>query len=109
MKLGKGIVSAADTSARGAGTRFSSRHTTRDMNITMVIRSENSVAIRARPKIDGLLSVVSLIPSYRYSLPKRDRPGLNHDRLNIIIFSAVKALGIVDEKVWWECLATRGR
>ena len=109
MKLSKGIVSAADTIARRAETKYSSRHTTRDMNITTVIRSEKSVAIRARPKIDGLLSVVSLIPSYRYSPPKRDRLGLNHDRLNIIIFSVVKALGIVEVKVWWECFAIRGR
>lgn len=109
MKLGKGIVSATDTIERRAGTRDSSRHTTRDMNITTVIRSEKSVAIRARPKIDGLLSVVSLIPSYRYSPPKRDRPGLNHERLKIIIVSVVKALEIVEEKVWWECFAIRGR
>ena len=107
VKLGKGIVSAADTIARRARTRYSSRHTTSDMNITIVIRSEKSVAIRARPKIDGLLSVVSLIPSYRYSPPKRDRSELNHDRLNIIMFSVVEALRIVGEEFWWECLAIR--
>ena len=109
MKLGKGIVSAADTIARRARTRYSSIHTTRDMNITIVIRSKKSVAIRARPNIDGLLSVVSLIPSYRYSPPKRDRTGLNHDRLNNIMFSVVKTLGIVGDMFWWECLAIRGR
>lgn len=62
--------------------------------MTIVIKSEKSVATRARPKIDGLLSAFSLIPSYRYSPPKRDRTGLNHDRLSIMMLSLVKALGI---------------
>ena len=59
--------------------------------MTSVVRTERRVATRARPKIDVLLSVCSLIPSYRYSPPKRDRTGANHDRLNIMI-SVVKAL-----------------
>ena len=75
---------------RRARIRCLSRHTTRDKKMTMVIRSEKSVATRARPKIEGLLSAFSRIPSYRYSPPKRDRTGLNHDRLNIIVFSLVK-------------------
>lgn len=57
--------------------------------MTSVIRTERRVATRARPKIDALLSVCSLIPSYRYSPPKRDRTGVSHDRLNIIISLAI--------------------
>ena len=60
--------------------------------MTIVIRSEKSVATRALPKIDGLLSVFSLIPSYRWSLPKRGRTGLNHDKLNVMTISLMKAL-----------------
>ena len=72
--------------------------------MTSVIRREKRVAIRARPKIDVLLSVCSLTPSYRYSPPKRDRTGANHDRLNIII-SLAKALKNGESPLkywcWW--------
>ena len=96
MKLGIGSYQLLIQVSKRARTRISSRHTTRDNKITIVIRSEKRVATRARPMIDGLLSEVSLIPSYRYSPPKRDRTGLNHDRLNIMMFSLVKALGNVE-------------
>ena len=56
-----------------------------------VISKENSVATRARPKRYVLLSVFSLIPSFRYSPRKPDRTGPNHDRLNVMI-SPLKAL-----------------
>lgn len=71
--------------------------------MTTVIRSEKIVATRARPKIDGLLSDFSLIPSYRYSPPKRDRIGFNHDRLNIMIFSLVKVLGNEERRFYVNC------
>ncbi len=66
----------------------------------IVIRSERSVATRARPKIEGLLSVFSLIPSYRYSPPKRDRTGPNHDRLNTMMIPLVKALIDGERRRW---------
>ena len=65
MKLGIGFMSAADLTRRRARTGNRSRHTTRDKKMRMVMRSEKSVATRARPKIEGLLSALSLIPSYR--------------------------------------------
>lgn len=90
MKLGIEFMSAADSIARRARTRCNSKHTTKDKKMTIVIRSEKRVATRARPNIDGILSDFSLIPSYRYSPPKRDRTGFNHDRLNIMMLSLVK-------------------
>ncbi len=78
---------------RRARTRYISRHTTSDEKITIVIRSETSVATRARPKMDVLLSAFSLRPSYRYSPPKRDRTGLSHDRLNIMMIQLGWPLG----------------
>ena len=64
--------------------------------MTVVIRSDKSVATRARPKIDGLLSAIF---SYLYSPPNRDRTGVNHDRLNIMMASPVDAFS--DEFKRW--------
>ena len=85
------VMSAAKPSKEPCENWNLSRHTTRDKKMIIVIRSERSVATRARPKIEGLLSVFSLIPSYRYSPPNRDRTGVNHDRLNIMTTSPVNA------------------
>ena len=93
MKLVIESTSAAG-SIRGTSEDYnSSRHTTRDKKIIIVMRSEKRAATRARPKIDGLLSTFSLTPSYAYSPPKRDRTGFNHDRLKIMMLSRVAAIG----------------
>lgn len=63
MKLGIGIISAADSSGVASEHYMYSRRTTRDKKMTIVIRREKSVATRARPKMDGILSVFSLAPS----------------------------------------------
>ena len=76
--------------------------------MTIVIRSEKSVATRARPKIDGLLSDFSLIPSYRYSPPRRDRTRFNHDRLNVIIFSLVEVLENQERRFYVNVLLAEG-
>ena len=60
--------------------------------MTVVISNDRSVATQARPKIDGLLSVFSLGPSYRYSPRKRERMGPSHDRFINMMISLVKAL-----------------
>ena len=63
MKLGIGFVSAPGSRGTTSEHYMYSRRTTRDEKMTIVIRSEKRVATRARPKMDGILSVFSLTPS----------------------------------------------
>ena len=96
MKLCNVFMLAAGPTGGYAETKCLSRRTTRDKKMTTVTTNERSVATRARPKMNGLLSVFSLIPSYRYSPPKRDRTGPNHDRLNIMMNPPEQAHGNED-------------